>query len=311
MTNYNIVGKRYLYFAISLVLILPGLLGTLSWGLPLSIDFTGGSYLELMFEAGKVPGLQEVRALYTELGIRDAEPRTGGEDQLIVRSELIENATNDLVVSEMRDQFDSTVTILRFESVGPSIGKEVGYRAMLAIAGASIGILLYIWFAFSGTRNAHRFGVAAIIAMVHDIALVFGMQSILSHYYGWEIDALFLTAVLSVASFSVHDSIVVFDRVRENAQRSRRMPFEKIVNNSINQTLARSINTQLTVFLPLLALVIFGGSTLRHFITILLIGVLSGTFSSIFNAAPILVVWENQEWRHWFRRSAAKTKKSK
>ena len=302
----NIVGRRYLFFGISLILIVPGLIAMLLWGLPLSIDFTGGSYVEIQFEPGQTPSLQEVRDIYTDLGIADAEPRTSGEDQLVIRTELLENATNDLVIASMAEQFDSEISVLRFDSVGPSIGQEVASRAALAIAMASIGILLYIWYAFRGVTNAHRYGVSAIIAMLHDVAVVFGMQAILSHFLGWEIDALFLTAVLTVASFSVHDSIVVFDRIRENAQTQRRKPFEQIVNDSINQTLARSINTQLTVFLTLLALVLFGGSTLRHFIIILMIGVLSGTYSSIFNASPILVVWENREWQDWFRRSPAK-----
>ena len=301
----DIVGKRYLFFAISLLLIVPGMIGLAAWGLPLAIDFTGGSYVELQFDSGKLPELQEIRTVYADLDIPGAEPRTGGDDQLIVRTELIDNADNDRVVEEMSNRFNTEITILRFETVGPLIGKEVATRASLAIAMASVGIMLYIWYAFGGVKNAHRYGIGAIIAMLHDIVLLFGMQAILSHFMGWEVDALFLTAVLTVASFSVHDSIVVFDRIRENIQRSRRTPYEKIVNDSINQTLARSINTQLTVFLTLLALVIFGGSTLRHFVIILMIGVLSGTYSSIFNAAPILVVWENQEWRQWFKRSAA------
>ena len=302
----NIVGKRYLYFAISLILIVPGLIGMARWGLPLSIDFTGGSYIELQFEANKVPELQEIRDLYSEFDIADVEPRTSGNDQLIINTSMIDNTTNGQIIDEMSARFNSPITVLRFDSVGPSIGKEVGFRAAMAIAMASAGILIYIWYAFRGAPNSHRYGIAAIIAMLHDIALIFGMQSILSHFYGWEIDALFLTAVLSVASFSVHDSIVVFDRIRENSHKKRRKPFETIVNDSINQTLARSINTQFTIFLTLIALIIFGGSTLRHFIVILLIGILSGTYSSIFNASPILVVWENREWNQWFKRSPAK-----
>ena len=193
--------------------------------------------------------------------------------------------------------------MLRFESVGPTIGREVTIRAIGTIALAAIAILLYIWYAFRGVKNSYRYGVSAIIAMLHDVAVVFGMQAILSHFLGWEVDALFLTAVLTVISFSVHDSIVVFDRIRENAGRIRRESYEEVVNQSIVQTMTRSINTQLTVFLTLLALLLFGGSTLRHFIVILMIGLLSGTYSSIFNAAPILVVWENREWKTWFHRN--------
>jgi preprotein translocase subunit SecF len=141
--------------------------------------------------------------------------------------------------------------------------------------------------------------------MLHDVVVVLGVEAILGHFLGWEADALFLTALLTVIGFSVHDSIVVFDRIRENEKRMRRKPFEEIVNSSIIQTFARSINTQLTVMLTLLSLVLFGGSTIRHFVLILLIGVFSGTYSSIFNASPILVVWENKEWKTWFRRSPA------
>jgi preprotein translocase subunit SecF len=298
----NIVGRRYLYFAISLALIVPGLIGVLIWGLPLSIDFTGGSYAELKFNSGTAPDLQAVRVLYADMGIEDAQPGTAGVDQLIVRTALIDNAKMNEVVKEMSSRFNSEITVLRFDSVGPSIGQQVAARAAAAIALAAVGIMLYIWYAFRGVKNSYRYGIAAIIAMLHDIAVVFGVQAFLSHFLGWEIDSLFLTAVLTVASFSVHDTIVVFDRIRENAQNNRRMPYETVVNNSIIQTLTRSINTQLTVFLTLLALVVFGGGTLRHFVLILMIGVLSGTYSSIFNASPILVVWENREWRTWFRR---------
>jgi preprotein translocase subunit SecF len=139
--------------------------------------------------------------------------------------------------------------------------------------------------------------------MIHDVAVVLGIEAFLGHLLGWEVDALFLTALLTVIGFSVHDSIVVFDRIRENQKIHRRLDFETLVNHSIVQTLDRSINTQLTVMLTLLALLLFGGVTTRHFVTILLIGVFSGTYSSIFNAAPILVVWENQEWRTWFKRA--------
>ena len=304
-TQMNIVGRRYLYFAISLVLIIPGLIGILIWGLPLSIDFKGGSYAELKFESGQAPDLADVRALYAEHGIEDVQPRTSGADQLIVRSGPIDNAKIDEIVAAMIEQFGSPITVQRFDSVGPSIGREVASRAAFAIGLASVGIMLYIWYAFRGVKNSYRYGIAAIIAMLHDIAAVFGVQAFLSHFLGWEIDSLFLTAVLTVASFSVHDTIVVFDRIRENAQLSRKTPFETVVNNSILQTLVRSINTQLTVFLTLLALVLFGGDTLRHFVLILMVGVLSGTYSSIFNASPILVVWENHEWRNWFRRRPA------
>ena len=147
-----------------------------------------------------------------------------------------------------------------------------------------------------------RFGTAAIIAMLHDVLVVVGIEAILCHFLGWEVDSLFLTALLTVIGFSVHDTIVVFDRIRENSSIYRKLPFETVVNHSVVQTMDRSINTSLTVMLTLLALTLFGGVTIRHFVLILLIGVFSGTYSSIFNASPILVVWENKEWKTWFKR---------
>ena len=167
---------------------------------------------------------------------------------------------------------------------------------------AAFGIMLYLWFAFRQVPHAFRYGVAAIIAMLHDVLVTIGAAALFGKMFGWQVDSLYLTALLTVIGFSVHDTIVVFDRVRENLIRMRGEPFDKVVNFSIIQTLNRSINTQLTVIFTLLALILFGGVTIRHFVTIMLIGLLSGTYSSIFNASQILVVWEYKEWRTWFRR---------
>ncbi|MGE5251226.1 MAG: protein translocase subunit SecF, partial [Bacteroidota bacterium] len=160
----------------------------------------------------------------------------------------------------------------------------------------------YIWFAFRGVEHPFRYGTAAVIAMLHDVLVVLGVEAMLGYFLGWEADALFLTALLTVIGFSVHDTIVVFDRVRENSHIYRRVDYETLVNHSIVQTLDRSIATQLTVMFTLTALALFGGESIRHFVIILLVGIFSGTYSSIFNASPILVVWENKEWRTWFRR---------
>jgi preprotein translocase subunit SecF len=303
----NIVGKRYWYFALSLLVIVPGVIALIIWGLPLAIDFTGGSILEVRFDSGAPPAPAEVVGLYDELGILDPLAQSAGTTDIIVRSKLIDDTTKALIMNEMENRFGGPITLLRFDSVGPSIGIEVAQQAAGAIALAAIFILLYITYAFRGVPNARRFGFAAIIAMLHDVAVVIGMEAILGHFLGWEVDALFLTALLTVIGFSVHDSIVVFDRIRENQRIHRSLDFELLVNHSIVQTLDRSINTQLTVMLTLLALLLFGGVTTRHFVTILLIGVFSGTYSSIFNAAPILVVWENREWRQWFRRKSPAT----
>jgi preprotein translocase subunit SecF len=299
----NIVGKRYWFFAISLIVIVPGLIALIVWGMPLAIDFTGGSLLEVRFESGKPPEPSQVVALYEENGIGDASVQTVGTNEISARSKTIDDQTAAKLVDEMEARFDSVITVMRFESVGPAVGSEVAQRAGGAVGLAALGILLYITYAFRGVPNAFRFGFAAIIAMIHDVAVVVGIEAILGHFLRWEVDSLFLTALLTVIGFSVHDTIVVFDRIRENQKIHRRLEFETLINHSIVQTLDRSINTQLTVMLTLLALLLFGGVTTRHFVTILLIGVFSGTYSSIFNAAPILVVWENREWRHWFKRA--------
>lgn len=303
----DIVKRRYLYFAISMIVIIPGLLALLIWGLPIGIDFTGGSILFIQFESGKVPATSQVINVYQEFGFGDSLVQTSGENALIIRSKDMDESTKNQIINRLEATSNDQITVLRFESVGPSVGKEVATRAAGAVGLAALGIMVYITYAFRGVQHAFRYGVSAIIAMLHDVAVVIGFEAIFGHFLGWEVDSLFLTALLTVIGFSVHDTIVVFDRIRENSIIHRRLPYETIVNHSIVQTLDRSINTQLTVMFTLLALSLFGGITIRHFVITLLIGVFSGTYSSIFNASPILVVWENKEWRNWFRRGRAAT----
>jgi preprotein translocase subunit SecF len=298
----DIVKRRYLYFGISLLVIVPGMIALLIWGMPLAIDFKGGSLLDIRFDTGTVPQPSQVTTLYAENGFSDSIVQTSGLNGLIIRSLDMTDAQRDQLVSGMESRFGVTITVQRFESVGPSVGQEVAKRAAGAVGLAALGILIYITYAFRGVSNAYRYGVSAIIAMLHDVAVVVGVEAILAHFLKWEVDSLFLTALLTVIGFSVHDTIVVFDRIRENLNIYRRLPYETVVNHSIVQTLVRSINTQLTVMLTLLTLALFGGITIRHFVVTLLVGVFSGTYSSIFNASPILVVWENREWRTWFRR---------
>ncbi len=296
----DIVGKRYLYFGISLLVIIPGLIALALWGLPLAIDFTGGSLLEVHF-AGQAPPPGEIVALYQKFGIGDATVQSVSGNDAIIRSKNMDEATMNKLVKTMEERFHTKVEVVQFSNVGPSVGEEVARRAAGAVAFSAIAILLYITWAFRGVPHAVRYGTAAIIAMLHDVAVTVGIEAILGHFLHWEADAMFLTALLTIIGFSVHDSIVVFDRIRENSRRYRRLPYETLVNHSIVQTLDRSINTQLTVMLTLLTLALFGGVTTRHFVIILLVGIFSGTYSSIFNAAPILIVWENREWRCWLR----------
>lgn len=299
----DILGKRYYFFALSLLLILPGLVIMLVEGIPLSIDFTGGALLEVGFESGTVPQEADVVNLYTDLGVSEVSVQKTGQNTLVVRSSFLDDDTRSQIVSAMEEKFAQSVEVLRFDTVGPTVGEQVASRAAMAVAVAAFIIVLYVTYAFRGVPHAIRYGICVIIAMIHDVLVVMSITAIGSKLFGWEIDSLFLTALLTVIGFSVQDKIVVFDRIRENTNLFRRLNFETLVNHSIVQTLQRSINTQLmTVEFMLLALVLFGGVTLREFALILLVGLFMGTYSSIFIAAPTLVLWENREWKTWFHK---------
>ena len=300
----NILGKRYFFFGLSLIIIIPGLIILFTGGLPLSIDFTGGSLLEVSFTNAS-PAPAEIIALYDDANIKDVQVQTSETGSYIIRSEFLENEVRDTVITAMTETIGEP-TVIQFDSVGPSIGEQVTSRGAMAVGVAALLVVIFIAWSFRGVQNAFRYGISAILAMLHDVAIIFSVTAFGGLFFGWEIDSLFLTALLTVIGFSMQDSIVVFDRIRENANIYRRLRYETLVNHSIIQTLQRSINTQLmTVEFLLLALAMFGGITLRQFAIVLLVGLMSGTYSSIFIAAPILVVWENREWKTWFRSKEA------
>lgn len=301
----DILSKRYYYFLFSLLVIIPGLIFLAIDGLPLSIDFTGGTLLEVSFTDGNTLDTEALVSLYTDAGIDDAQITTTDTGTLQIRSSFLTNEVRDQILTAMQTESGNPVTVIRFDSVGPTIGAQVASRAALAVGVAALGVIVYITLAFRRVQNAFRYGICAIIAMVHDVAVVFSIAGIGARFFDWQMDALFLTALLTVIGFSVQDKVVVFDRIRENSGLLRRLDYEILVNHSIVQTLQRSINTQLmTVEFLLLALAMFGGVTLQEFAVILLVGLLSGTYSSIFVAAPILVIWEKHEWKTWFGRGA-------
>ncbi len=300
----DFVGRRYWYFLLSLLIIIPGIISLLTPpGLKLSVDFTGGTLWELRFE--REVGPAEVRAVLIENGLPDAIVQSSGERMVIVRAKDIESeaeaGAREKIEAALGQQLGNYETV-RFESVGPALSGEIRDKALLAVALASAGILLYISFAFRKVPRPFRYGTCAVIALLHDALVVLGIFSILGKLFGVEVDSLFVTAVLTVIGFSVHDTIVVFDRIRENISRHAGESFEAIVNHSILQTLGRSLNTSLTAVFVLAALALFGGVTTRTFALALLIGIISGTYSSIFNASQLLVVWENGELSRLFRR---------
>jgi preprotein translocase subunit SecF len=314
----NIVRLRYLWFAISLLIIVPGAIFYAMYGLKTGIDFAGGALWDLHFPTQTTSQLntETINEVFAKNGFEGAQVQlsTVKVNGVDIASAVVR--TKELSAVNPEDQQRNVVegltaiygTVEReaLQSVGPTVSAEATRSAAIAVLGACLAILIYLTIAFRNAPNPIRYGVCALLAMLHDVLVVLGMAAILGFAIGLEIDAYFLTALLTVISFSVHDTIVVFDRIRENiGQRRSGEAFEDIVNHSIVQTLPRSINTQLTSIFSLTALLLFGGATIRNLVIILLIGLMSGTFSSIFNAAQLLVVWENREWRTWFRKQAA------
>jgi preprotein translocase subunit SecF len=284
--NMNLMKFKVLYFVFSLVLILPGLFYLFTSGLKLGIDFTGGALLEYKFE--KQVNVEDLR--------KYGQVTESGENTYIIRSKSLEQEELTNLKKSLTDQYGA-IEERRVENVGPVIGSELERKALIALIVASVAIVLYIAFSFRKVpkpASSWRFGIAAIVALVHDALMVVGMFAILGHFWNVEVDALFVTALLTVIGFSVHDTIVVFDRIRENLLKNINKNFTEVANISVVQTLGRSLNTSLTVVFVLLALFLFGGETIRWFVIALLIGIISGTYSSIFNATALLVFWEEK-----------------
>ncbi len=360
----DIVGKRYLYFLVSLIIIIPGLISLLiPPHLNVGIDFKGGTIWEVVPKNNVPADTNRVSSLLTGAGIKDPSvqnaeliagtvhtptlimrmPNITPEDKeklvaLLVNNNIVAGSKKTTTIAPAGSISNTgtvtgtgTVSTTRtvtgtvgstggaagtttttqtsldrgtevsFDTIGPTVGSEVAGRAVLAVAVASLGILAYLWYAFRRVPNPIRYAVCAILALLHDVFVVLGVFSILGRFIeGIDVDALFITAMLTVIGFSVHDTIVVFDRIRENILKRRFDTFDRVVNYSLVQTLTRSVNTSLTVIFTLFALFLFGGSSIRNFVLALLVGIISGTYSSIFNASLLLVVWENKEWRNWF-----------
>jgi preprotein translocase subunit SecF len=290
----NIIGKKYWYFLISLIVIIPGIVSLVLFGLNLSVEFTGGSNFTLAFP-NKISSVEtkQISTIFSQNKIK-IQNLTFSNKQVFIKSQPVDQKQDLLITQSIKNKLGSFQQ-QSYETVGPTIGLETLKNAIYALIVASILIVIYITWSFRSVpkpTSSFRFGVCAIIALIHDVLVLVGLFSILGHFFGIEIDSLFVTAVLTVIGFSVHDTIVVFDRIRENLRRVGGNNFGEVVNDSILQTLDRSLNTSLTVILVLAAMLVFGGETIRWFVVALLVGVISGTYSSIFNAAPLLVVWQ-------------------
>ena len=298
----EIVEKRRLWFGISLVAILPFFIYMI-WAvatgqpvLPLSIDYTGGTIWEIRFTQDVQPA--SVRQVFVDAGFSDTTVFTVGDNQTVqVKFKPVTTEQKDVLkaglVGAVGDFEERS-----YRSLGPVIGEETSRAAVFAVALASVLIMLYIAWAFRQVPHPFRYGAAAIVALVHDVLVVLSFVSIMNWIAGWEIDALTLTAILTVIGFSVNDTVVVFDRIRENLRRYRGDSFDTIANRSLLETATRSIGTQVTAMLVLVALLVLGGATLQQFTATLLVGFISGMYSSIFNATPLLAAWDEHKIFH-------------
>ncbi len=278
----------------SLLVLVPGVLAIFLWGLNLSIDFTGGSRLTLSFN--NTVGNNQVQVVNSVLKaekIKIASIEKSNKLIFVRTFPLDQNQNNKFINSLSKKLKD--VKEQEFETIGPVIGQETTLNALKAVAIASFLIVLYITWSFRKVpkpATSIKFGICAIVALIHDVIVVIGVFAILGHFFGVEVDSLFVTAILTVIGFSVHDTIVVFDRIRENLRIKGGLDFAETVNESIVQAIDRSLNTSLTVVLVLVALLLFGGESIRWFVVALLVGIISGTYSSIFTASPLLVLWQ-------------------
>ena len=302
----NFVGKRNWFFLFSFLVILPGVVFLIiNPGLRLGIDFTGGSTMTIKFSESVTQ--DELRTELTRIGQVDATVQSFGDNTYFIRTRQLSDQDKDGLVNSLEASLSPDGVDVSSDFVSPVVARDTILNGMYAVVAASVGIFIYLWWAFRSVPRPFRYGIAAIIALVHDLLIVIGIFAILGNLLGLEVNTMFLVAVLTVIGYSVNDTIVVFDRLRENVLNYGNRGFAQNVNVSISETIGRSLNTSLTVLIVLLALLLFGGATIRTFLLVLVIGVIAGTYSSIAVASQVLVAWESGDFGRMlpFRRSAA------
>jgi len=286
----NFMKFKWLYFLLSALILVPGVISLVLFGLKPSIDFVGGSLLELKFEENQSL-VADYQKTIEEAGFEVYSIQSSGEKEFLIRMKPITKDDVSLIKAALAEKFEEMPEEVRFETVGPTLGQELLIKTIAAIIFAAVAILGFVAWAFKKAK----FGACAIIAMFHDSLVMLGIFSLLGHFLGVEVDTLFVTALLTILSFSVHDTVVVYDRIRESQKRHPGANFIDLVNKAITETLARSLNNSMTIIFMLLALYLLGGETIKWFIFALLVGTISGTYSSTFTAAPLLVVWDELE----------------
>jgi len=305
---FDIIGKRFWYFLISGAIILIGVISLAVFGLPSGIEFSSGSILTVKFveEVGK----GDLEGELTGLGYGNAlVQQTQPAGSFLIRTQRLTEEEGDQLQADLNAAFGAFDGEPSSQDVSEMIASETRTNAIIAVAIAALGILLYVTWAFRRMPRPFHYGTCAIVALVHDALVVMGIFSIIGAILNWEINLMFITGILAVIGYSVNNTVVVFDRIRENLTRGISADFETIVNNSLVETLSRSVNTSLTTFIVVLALLLFVGANIQNFVIVLIIGILAGTFSSICIAPSLLVVWDNKEWgRFLFWRKPAPAK---
>jgi preprotein translocase subunit SecF len=281
----------WVYAVISSMVLVPGIISLMLFGMKPSVDFTGGTLLELQFQNSVQQ--QSVEQLLSDNHITSTSVQKSSGNNYIIRLKPDENTQVVNFETSLATSAGQVISVVRNETVGPVLGKELLQKTVAAAVLAIIAILSYVAYAFKNIK----FGISAILAMLHDLLVVLGVFSLLGHFYKVEVDTLFVTAFLTTMSFSMHDTIVVFDRIREMIRRGERLPFEAVCDKALTQTIGRSLTNSLTIIFMLIALVLIGGSSVRWFAFALLIGTITGTYSSDFVATPILILWDRWEKR--------------
>jgi preprotein translocase subunit SecF len=290
---FNIAGKRFLFLFASEIIILVGIIALVVFGLKPGIEFSSGSLLTLGFEQEvEQPALEEELAT---LGYDNVIVQRTGEGDFLIRTRELNEYSKNILENALGEKFGS-LTEREFNSVSPMVAAETAHNAIIAVAVAAVGILLYITWAFRRMPRPFHYGTCGIIALVHDVVLVLGIFAILGAIMGWEINLMFITGVLAVIGYSINNTVVVFDRIRENLAKGISPDFEVVVNTSLVETLSRSLNTSLTTLFVVLALLLFVGASIQNFAVVLLIGIVVGTYSSLCVAPTLLIVWDKGEW---------------
>lgn len=326
MYHLNVMGKTKIWFAISGTLIVISIISIIMFGLNLGIDFTGGSMMDVKFNDIQRPSQDEIKNLFSENNIDDIAIQAVGDNEYIIRMSDISEETHSTILDKLNEKFtpkDSNnadvqldsengsqielrtaktdiVEEKRFDSIGPIISQELKQKAIWAIIFVIIAIILYIAYVFrkvSKPVESWKYGISAIIALAHDIIIITGVFSLLGYFMNVQIDAFFITALLTILGYSVNDTIITFDRIRENLHKKTNLTFKDLINLSVNETITRSINTSFTTFIVLTSVFLFGGETVKYFVLALMMGIIIGTYSSIFVASPFLMVWYRSKYK--------------